>query len=52
MLVGPEGGFEEGEIAAAAEAGFVCVRLGARILRTETAPMVALSLLQNRWGDL
>jgi len=52
VLVGPEGGFEEGEIAAAAEAGFVCVRLGARILRTETAPMVALSLLQNRWGDL
>jgi 16S rRNA (uracil1498-N3)-methyltransferase len=52
VLVGPEGGFDEGEIAAAAEAGFVCVRLGERILRTETAPMVALSLLQNRWGDL
>ncbi len=52
VLVGPEGGFEEGEIAAAADVGFVCVRLGERILRTETAPMVALSLLQNRWGDL
>ncbi len=52
LLVGPEGGFEESETVAALAAGFVCVKMGERILRTETAPLVALSLLQQRWGDL
>jgi 16S rRNA (uracil1498-N3)-methyltransferase len=40
------------EIALAAQAGFKGMRLGPRILRTETAALVALSLLQSQWGDL
>ncbi|MGH8320323.1 MAG: 16S rRNA (uracil(1498)-N(3))-methyltransferase [Gammaproteobacteria bacterium] len=52
LLVGPEGGLSEAERDAASRAGFQGVRLGPRILRTETAALVALSLLQARWGDL
>jgi len=52
LLVGPEGGLNQGERAAAAAAGFVGVRLGPRILRTETAPLAALAVLQALWGDL
>jgi 16S rRNA (uracil1498-N3)-methyltransferase len=52
LLVGPEGGFDEPELAAAHQAGFRSVRLGPRILRTETAAIVALAVLQSRWGDL
>ncbi|ERS92028.1 16S rRNA (uracil(1498)-N(3))-methyltransferase [Halomonas sp. PBN3] len=52
LLIGPEGGLAEGEVAAACEAGFAPLSLGPRILRTETAPVVALSLLQYRFGDL
>jgi len=52
LLVGPEGGFEEGELRSAEGAGFRPVRLGPRVLRTETAGIVALALLQARWGDL
>jgi 16S rRNA (uracil1498-N3)-methyltransferase len=52
LIVGPEGGFEEGEIAACRDAGFITVSLGPRILRTETAGLVALAVLQHRWGDL
>jgi 16S rRNA (uracil1498-N3)-methyltransferase len=52
LLVGPEGGFTPDETAAAASRGFVPVRLGPRILRTETAAMVAIAILQGRWGDL
>ncbi|MGH8377735.1 MAG: 16S rRNA (uracil(1498)-N(3))-methyltransferase [Gammaproteobacteria bacterium] len=52
LLVGPEGGLSEAEDAAARQTGFQGVRLGPRILRTETAALVALSLLQSRWGDL
>ena len=52
LLVGPEGGLSETEIAAAQRAGFTAVQLGPRVLRTETAALVALSLLQARWGDL
>ncbi|MCU0868925.1 MAG: 16S rRNA (uracil(1498)-N(3))-methyltransferase [Burkholderiales bacterium] len=52
LLVGPEGGFTADETAAAAARGFVAIRLGPRILRTETAAMVALAALQARWGDL
>ena len=51
-LTGPEGGFHAREIDTARAFGFVPVSLGPRILRAETAPVVALSLLQNRWGDL
>ena len=51
LLVGPEGGFEEGELAAARIAGFQAVRLGPRVLRTETAGMAALAAMQALWGD-
>jgi 16S rRNA (uracil1498-N3)-methyltransferase len=52
LLVGPEGGFEDGELLAAERAGFQPVRLGPRVLRTETAGIVALAVLQSMWGDL
>lgn len=52
LLIGPEGGLDDEEVASAEKAGFVPVRLGPRILRTETAAVVALSVLQARWGDL
>lgn len=51
LLVGPEGGFSPEEEAAARTAGFFPVRLGARILRTETAALAALSAIQTLWGD-
>jgi len=52
LLTGPEGGFSPGEKAAAVAAGFALVSLGPRILRTETAPVAALSILQHLAGDL
>ncbi|HSC48503.1 MAG TPA: 16S rRNA (uracil(1498)-N(3))-methyltransferase [Gammaproteobacteria bacterium] len=52
LLVGPEGGLSEVERKMAQSAGFQGIRLGPRILRTETAALVALSLLQASWGDL
>jgi len=52
ILVGPEGGWAEEEIEAARKAGAVEVSLGPRILRTETAGFVLLSVLQYLFGDL
>ncbi|WP_104205442.1 16S rRNA (uracil(1498)-N(3))-methyltransferase [Billgrantia saliphila] len=52
LLIGPEGGLSDSEVAAARQTGFSPLSLGPRILRTETAPVVALSLLQYRFGDL
>ena len=52
ILIGPEGGFAAGEIKSAEKYGFQPVTLGPRLLRTDTAPLVALSILQYRWGDL
>lgn len=52
LLVGPEGGFSERELAAARAAGCAGVRLGPRILRTETAGVAALAALQALFGDL
>ncbi|WP_227842438.1 16S rRNA (uracil(1498)-N(3))-methyltransferase [Vreelandella zhuhanensis] len=52
LLIGPEGGLSSQEVEAALAAGFSSLTLGPRILRTETAPVVALSLLQDRFGDL
>jgi 16S rRNA (uracil1498-N3)-methyltransferase len=52
LLIGPEGGLTDDEVEAALAAGFASLCLGPRILRTETAPVVALSLLQHRFGDL
>lgn len=45
ILIGPEGGFSPEEILMAREAGFVCISLGRRILRTETAGLALLSVL-------
>jgi len=52
LLVGPEGGLVPRELELAEEAGFVPVRLGARILRTETAAIVAVAIAQYVLGDL
>jgi 16S rRNA (uracil1498-N3)-methyltransferase len=52
MAIGPEGGWGEEEFAQAVESGFSPVTLGQRILRAETATLVALSLLQSRLGEL
>lgn len=51
LLIGPEGGLSAQEIAAAEAAGFVPLRLGPRVLRTETAAVAAMSVLQWQWGD-
>jgi len=51
LLSGPEGGFSENERELAKAAGFIPVALGARILRTETAVLAALSCVQMLWGD-
>jgi 16S rRNA (uracil1498-N3)-methyltransferase len=52
LLAGPEGGLSERELVLARAAGYVGVRLGPRILRTETASLAAVSALQTLWGDL
>ncbi|MDV3237995.1 MAG: RsmE family RNA methyltransferase, partial [Gammaproteobacteria bacterium] len=52
LLVGPEGGLSPAERALAVQAGFLRMRLGPRILRTETAALAALAALQGVWGDL
>lgn len=52
LLIGPEGGLADEEILAAEGAGFKPLTLGPRVLRTETAPLVAISLVQYLWGDL
>jgi 16S rRNA (uracil1498-N3)-methyltransferase len=51
LLTGPEGGFSSAEREIAKAAGFIPIRLGARILRTETASLAALSAVQMLWGD-
>jgi 16S rRNA (uracil1498-N3)-methyltransferase len=52
LLVGPEGGLSGAERERAVRSGFIPVRLGPRILRTETAPLAALAAMQALWGDL
>jgi 16S rRNA (uracil1498-N3)-methyltransferase len=52
VLVGPEGGLADAERDSAAAAGFAAVQLGPRVLRTETAAIAALTLLQREFGDL
>lgn len=51
FLIGPEGGLSEAEVAEAQRAGYQAARLGPRVLRTETAPVAALSVAQQLWGD-
>ncbi|MFT4615145.1 MAG: 16S rRNA (uracil1498-N3)-methyltransferase [Bacteroidia bacterium] len=52
LLVGPEGGLSEAEIEQAQRSGYFSLTLGPRIMRTETAPLAALAILQSRWGDM
>ncbi len=52
LLIGPEGGFQEEEVALTTQTGFQPITLGPRILRTETAAIAAISLLQGLFGDL
>lgn len=51
LLIGPEGGLSPVEIAQARKAGFAGIRLGPRVLRTETAGVAALAAVQALWGD-
>lgn len=51
LLIGAEGGLDPQEMIAAKQAGFQAVRLGPRILRTETAGLAALAAMQTLWGD-
>jgi 16S rRNA (uracil1498-N3)-methyltransferase len=52
LLIGPEGGFNAAEIELACRGGFIPLSLGPRILRTETAALAAVAILQSRFGDL
>jgi 16S rRNA (uracil1498-N3)-methyltransferase len=52
LLVGPEGGFSKEEVDRAVDRGFITVSLGPRVLRTETAPLSALSIIQYEMGDM
>ena len=52
LFIGPEGGLSDAERALAQKYGFTGVRLGPRVLRTETAVIAALSAVMTLWGDL
>lgn len=49
LVIGPEGGWAEEELELAAQAGFISAGFGKNILRADTAPMAALSILQHTW---
>jgi 16S rRNA (uracil1498-N3)-methyltransferase len=51
ILIGPEGGLTSLELQLAMQEGFIGVRLGPRIMRTETAPLAAIAAVQAIWGD-
>ena len=51
LLVGPEGGLSDSEITKAKQAGFCGIKLGKRILRTETAAISGITAIQTLWGD-
>ena len=51
LLIGSEGGLTEDEITMASNQGFKSIKLGRRILRTETAPLAAIAAMQTLWGD-
>jgi 16S rRNA (uracil1498-N3)-methyltransferase len=52
VLIGPEGGLTDTEHEMAERSGFTPVRMGPRVLRTETAAIAALTIIQHRFGDL
>ncbi|MFT6491686.1 MAG: 16S rRNA (uracil1498-N3)-methyltransferase [Porticoccus sp.] len=51
LLIGPEGGLTDAEISSSLHSGFEPLTIGPRVFRTETAPIVAITLLQSLWGD-
>lgn len=51
LLIGAEGGLSANEITLASQHGFTGVLLGKRILRTETAPLAAIAVMNTLWGD-
>ncbi|MEW6446254.1 MAG: 16S rRNA (uracil(1498)-N(3))-methyltransferase [Pseudomonadota bacterium] len=51
VLIGPEGGLTDEEVETARQRGFTAIRLGPRILRTETAGLALLATVQTLWGD-
>ncbi len=52
LLIGPEGGLSDREIELSLQNNFQALTLGPRVLRTETAPLAAISILQALWGDM
>lgn len=52
VLIGPEGGLSDAEVVMAQELGYQALQLGSRVLRTETATIAALAILQARFGDM
>ena len=52
LLIGPEGGLSDTEIERAIEASYQPLAIGPRVLRTETAPLAAISIIQSVWGDM
>lgn len=52
VLIGPEGGWSDSELAACYAAGATTIELGPRVLRTETAGLAAISAIQALWGDM
>ena len=52
LLIGPEGGLSEQEVQLLTEQGYQTVNFGPRILRTETATVAAIAVIQTLWGDL
>ena len=51
-IVGPEGGWDDRELSAAASAGFEIVTLGGRTLRAETAAIAVTAILLHKFGDM
>lgn len=51
LLIGAEGGFSQAESDSAMHCGFASIRMGSRVLRTETAAVAGLAALQTLWGD-
>ncbi|ANO50368.1 16S rRNA (uracil(1498)-N(3))-methyltransferase [Woeseia oceani] len=52
LLIGPEGGLSALEQERALDTGYLAVSMGPRVMRTETAAIAAITLVQSRWGDL
>ena len=52
ILIGPESGFSPQEVLLADKAGIKAIKMGPRVLRTETASIVAITFLQSKFGDL